>query len=64
MTLSLNCKDAGDPVADSTMQGETEENYCKMPKSMEKYSKAHGIRRNMDQEIAKNKDQFRKTNKE
>ena len=25
MTLTLNCKDAGDPVCTHTMQGETEE---------------------------------------
>ena len=29
MTLSINCKDAGDPVCNHTMYGETEEELLK-----------------------------------
>jgi predicted small metal-binding protein len=36
MTLSINCKDAGDPVCTHTMYGETEEELLKN-------AKAHGI---------------------
>ena len=37
MTLSLNCKDAGDPVCTHTMYGETEEELLEN-------AKRHGIR--------------------
>ena len=40
MTLSINCKDSGDPVCTHTMYGETEEELLKN-------AKEHGIR-NMD----------------
>lgn len=36
MTLSINCKDAGDPVCTHTMYGETEE--------LLKNAKEHGIK--------------------
>ena len=36
MTLSINCKDAGDPVCTHTMYGETEEELLKN-------AKEHGI---------------------
>jgi hypothetical protein len=36
MTLTLNCKDAGDPVCTHTMYGETEEELFA-------YAKKHGI---------------------
>ena len=32
MTLSINCKDAGDPVCTHTMYGETEEEVLKNAK--------------------------------
>jgi hypothetical protein len=34
MTLSLNCKDAGDPVCTHTMTGEQKKNYLPMQRSM------------------------------
>ena len=37
MTLSINCKDAGDPVCTHTMYGETEEELIKN-------AKEHGIK--------------------
>ena len=36
LTLSINCKDAGDPVCNHTMYGETEEEVLKN-------AKEHGI---------------------
>jgi predicted small metal-binding protein len=59
MTLSLNCKDAGDPVCTHTMYGETEEELLQN-------AKKHGIEvhgyteQTWNEEIAKNKDNFRK----
>lgn len=59
MTLSLNCKDAGDPVCTHTMYGETEEELLQN-------AKKHGIEvhgyneQTWDKEISKNKDHFRK----
>ena len=59
VTLSLNCKDAGDPVCIHTMQGETEEELLQN-------AKKHGIEvhgyteETWNQEIAKNGDHFRK----
>lgn len=59
MTLSLNCKDAGDPVCTHTMYGETEEELLAN-------AKKHGIEvhgyteENWNEEIAKNKDNFLK----
>jgi predicted small metal-binding protein len=40
MTLSINCKDAGDPVCTHTMYGETEEELLKNAK--EHGMKEHG----------------------
>jgi predicted small metal-binding protein len=59
MTLSLNCKDAGDPVCTHTMYGETEEELLQN-------AKRHGIEvhgyteKSWNDEIAKNADHFRK----
>ena len=59
MTLSLNCKDAGDPVCTHTMYGETEEELLQN-------AKKHGIEvhdyteESWNDEIAKNADHFRK----
>jgi hypothetical protein len=58
MTLSLNCKDAGDLVCTHTMTGETEEELLAN-------AKKHGIEvhgyyeETWNEEIEKNKDQFR-----
>ena len=58
MTLSINCKDAGDPVCTHTMYGETEEEVLQN-------AKKHGIEVHGDtedtwnKEIAKNKDYLR-----
>jgi predicted small metal-binding protein len=59
MTLTLNCKDAGDPVCTHTMQGETEEELLEN-------AKKHGIEVHgytedaWNNEIATNIDHFRK----
>jgi predicted small metal-binding protein len=59
MTLTLNCKDAGDPVCTHTMQGETEEELFEN-------AKKHGIEvhgyteEKFNEEFANNKDHFRK----
>lgn len=58
MTLSLNCKDAGDPICTHTMTGETEEELLAN-------AKKHGIEihgyteETWNEEIGKNKDRFR-----
>jgi predicted small metal-binding protein len=59
MTLSINCKDAGDPVCTHTMYGETEEELLQN-------AKKHGIEvhgyteQTWNKEIASKKDDFRK----
>jgi predicted small metal-binding protein len=59
MTLSINCKDAGDPVCTHTMYGETEEELLQN-------AKKHGIEvhgyteETWNKEIASKKDDFRK----
>ena len=59
MTLSLNCKDAGDPVCTHTMYGETEEELIEN-------AKKHGIEvhgyteESFSEEISKNLEHFRK----
>ena len=59
MTLSLNCKDAGDPVCTHTMYGETEEELMEN-------AKKHGIEvhgyteESFKEEMAKNLEHFRK----
>jgi predicted small metal-binding protein len=59
MTLTLNCKDAGDPVCTHTMQGKTEEELLEN-------AKKHGIEVHgytedaWNNEIATNIDHFRK----
>ena len=59
MTLSINCKDAGDPVCTHTMYGETEEELLQNAKKhgME----VHGYtEETWNKEIASKKDDFRK----
>jgi hypothetical protein len=59
MTLSLNCKDAGDPVCTHTVYGETEEEVLQN-------AKKHGIEvhgfteETWNKEIEKNGDDYRK----
>ena len=59
MTLSLNCRDAGDPSCTRTMYGETEEELLNN-------AKQHGItvhgysEQTWNEEIEKNKEHFRK----
>jgi predicted small metal-binding protein len=59
MTLSLNCKDAGDPVCIHTMYGETEEELIEN-------AKKHGIEvhgyteETFKEEMSKNLEHFRK----
>ncbi len=59
MTLSLNCKDAGDPVCTHTMYGETEEELIEN-------AKKHGIEvhgyteESFQEEMSKNLEHFRK----
>ncbi len=48
MTLSINCKDAGDPVCTHTMYGETEEELLKNAKEQ------------WNEELSKNQEKFRK----
>ncbi len=58
MVLTLNCKDAGDPVCTHTMQGETEEELFENAK---KHGiEAHGYTEESFKEIENNKDHFRK----
>ena len=58
MTLTLNCKDAGDPVCTHTMTGETEEELLAN-------AKKHGIEvhgyteETWNEEISKKQDHFR-----
>lgn len=59
MTLSINCKDAGDPVCTHTMYGETEEELFQN-------AKEHGIavhgytEESWKEEVSKNLEHFRK----
>ena len=59
MTLSINCKDAGDSVCTHTMYGETEEELLQN-------AKKHGIEvhgyseEKWNEEIVNKKDDFRK----
>jgi predicted small metal-binding protein len=59
MTLSLNCKDAGDPVCTHTMYGETEEELLANAKKhgIEVHGYTEGT---WNEDIAKNKDNFLK----
>ena len=59
MTLSINCKDAGDPVCTHTMYGETEEQLFENAKKhgME----VHGFtEEKWNEEVSNNKDHYRK----
>ncbi|HEY6657809.1 MAG: uncharacterized protein K0S93_1134 [Nitrososphaeraceae archaeon] len=59
MTLSINCKDAGDPVCTHTMYGETEEEVLKNAK--EHGIKEHGYTEESWNEIlSKNLEHFKK----
>ena len=59
MTLSINCKDAGDPVCTHTMYGETEEEVLKNAK--EHGIKEHGYTEESWNEILyKNLEHFKK----
>ena len=59
MTLSINCKDAGDPVCTHTMYGETEEELIQNVK--EHGIKAHGYtEETWNEEVSKNLEHFRK----
>jgi len=59
MTLSINCKDVGDPVCTHTMYGETEEELMEN-------AKKHGIEvhgyteESLNDEIAKNLEHYKK----
>jgi predicted small metal-binding protein len=58
MTLSINCKDAGDPVCTHTMYGETEEELLQNAK--EHGIKVHGYtEEKWNEEVAKNLEHFR-----
>jgi predicted small metal-binding protein len=58
LTLSINCKDAGDPVCTHTMFGETEEELLQNAK--EHGIKVHGYREEKwNEEISKNLEHFR-----
>jgi transposase len=58
MTLSLNCKDAGDPVCTHTMTGETEEEL--LANAKKHGMEVHGYtEENWNEEISKNKDHSR-----
>ena len=58
MTLSINCKDAGDPVCTHTMYGETEEELLKNAK--EHGIKVHGFtEETWNNEISHNLEHFK-----
>jgi hypothetical protein len=59
MTLSINCKDAGDPVCTHTMYGETEEELLQNAK---KHGiKVHGFTEEQwNEDTSKNLEHFRK----
>ncbi len=58
MTLSLNCKDAGDPVCTHTMYGETEEEPLKNAKRH--VIEAHGYtEETFDERIGNEKENFK-----
>ena len=58
MTLSINCKDAGDPVCTHTMYGETEEEVLKNAK--EHGMKEHGyIEESWNEILSKNIEHFK-----
>ena len=59
ITLSLKCKEAGDPVCTHTMYGDTEE---ELPANAKKHGiEVHGYtEETWNEEVAKNAEQFRK----
>ena len=58
MTLSINCKDAGDPISTHTMYGETKEELFKNAK--EHGIQVHGYTEEAcTKEIIKNKEHFK-----
>ena len=59
MTLSLNCKEAGDPLCTHTMYGETEEEL--LANAKKHGMGAHGYtEETWNEEVAKNAEHFRK----
>ena len=59
MTLSLNCKEAGDPVCTHTMYGDTEEELLVNAKRHE--MEVHGYtEETWDEEVSKNLEHFSK----
>ena len=54
MTLSLNCKDAGDPVCTHTMTGETEEELLANAKKHDMEVHVY-TEENWNEEMSKNK---------
>ena len=59
MTLSLNCKEAGDPVCTHTMYGNTEEEL--LANAMKNIIEVHGYtEETWDEEVTKSLDHFRK----
>ena len=62
ITLSLNCKEAGDPVCTHTMTGETEEEL--LANAKKHGMEVHGYsEENWNEDISKNKDHFRSLTK-
>ena len=59
MTLSLNCKDAGDTVCTHTMYGETEEELLANAKKHEMDAHVY-TEETWNEEVAKNAEHFRK----
>lgn len=58
MTLSINCKDAGDPVCTHTMYGETEEELLKNAK--EHGIKEHGYtEESWNEKMSKDQEKFK-----
>lgn len=58
MTLSINCKDAGDPICTHTMYGETEEELFNNAKELG--IQVHGYtEETWNNEITKNKEHFK-----
>ena len=58
MTLSINCKDAGDPISTHTMYGETKEELFKNAK--EQRIQVHGYtEETWNKEISRNLEHFK-----
>ena len=59
MTLSLNCKDAGDPICTHTMYGETEEELIENAKKYGREVQGY-TEESFNDEMVKNLEHFRK----